>query len=144
MLRAGAWHARSWIRPWAYYRTWRTRAADLSLGGQGGTGEGRTFPDWASGREAGRARNNICYAFLYALSRRPASAGFATARQHALLRPTLDAMQCAEDSPRTGAKTGSQPRNFLIGRNKLNSQEQPPRRSRSTRTMDRERGEDNR
>ena len=33
-------------------------------------------------------------------------------------------MQCAEDSPRTGAKTGSQPRNFLIGRNKLNSQEQ--------------------
>ena len=31
-------------------------------------------------------------------------------------------MQCAEDSPRTGAKTGSQPRNFLIGRNKLNSQ----------------------
>ena len=31
MLRAGAWHARSWIRPWAYYRTWRTRAADLSL-----------------------------------------------------------------------------------------------------------------
>ena len=54
LLRAGAWHARSWIRPWAYYRTWRTRAADLSLGGQGacgaradrlvlGTGEGRTF-----------------------------------------------------------------------------------------------------